>query len=112
MKLLELQKQLFKPPTQERKNCVLFGDGGGAVLLESSRDENGIIDYILKSDGSGAPHLCIKAGGSRYPVSEKTLKNKEHYIHQDGPKVFKFAVTNMADISEKIMKQNRTQSRT
>jgi len=95
---------------KKRENCVLFGDGGGAVLLEPSQDETGIIDYMLKSDGSGGPYLCIKGGGSKNPASMKTLKNNEHYIHQDGPIVFKFAVTNMADISEKIMKKNNLKS--
>ena len=95
----------------ERKNCVLFGDGGGAVLLEPSKDENGIQDYILKSDGSGSDMLCIKAGGSLRPSSKETIKNKEHYIYQEGSSVFKFAVTNMADISEEIMKKNNLLSK-
>ena len=94
----------------ERKNCVLFGDGGGAVLLEPSKDENGIQDYILKSDGSGSDMLCLKAGGSLRPASNETIKNKEHYIYQEGSSVFKFAVTNMADISEEIMKKNNLSS--
>ena len=75
----------------DRKNCVLFGDGGGAVLLEPSKDDNGIQDYILKSDGSGAEMLCLKAGGSLKPASNETIKNKEHYIYQEGSSVFKFA---------------------
>ena len=94
----------------ERKNCVLFGDGGGAVLLEPSKDQNGIQDYILKSDGSGSDMLCLKAGGSLRPASNETIKNKEHYIYQEGSSVFKFAVTNMADISEEIMKKNNLSS--
>ena len=94
----------------ERKNCVLFGDGGGAVLLEPSKDQNGIQDYILKSDGSGSDMLCLKAGGSLRPASNETIKNKEHYIYQEGSSVFKFAVTNMADISEEIMKKNKLSS--
>jgi len=94
----------------ERKNCVLFGDGGGAVLLEPSKDQNGIQDYILKSDGSGSDMLCLKAGGSLRPASNQTIKNKEHYIYQEGSSVFKFAVTNMADISEEIMKKNNLSS--
>ena len=75
----------------ERKNCVLFGDGGGAVLLEPSKDNTGIQDYILKSDGSGGDMLCLKAGGSLRPASIKTIENKEHYIYQEGSSVFKFA---------------------
>jgi len=94
----------------ERKNCVLFGDGGGAVLLEPSKDQNGIQDYILKSDGSGSDMLCLKAGGSLRPASNETIKNKEHYIYQEGSSVFKFAVTNMADVSEEIMKKNNLSS--
>ena len=89
------------------KNCVLFGDGGGAVLLEPSIDNTGIQDHILKSDGSGGEMLCLKAGGSLRPASSETIKNKEHYIYQEGSSVFKFAVTNMADISEEIMLKNK-----
>ena len=95
---------------EERKNCVLFGDGGGAVLLEPSEDETGIQDYLLKSDGSGGDMLCLKAGGSLKPASIETIKNKEHYIYQEGSSVFKFAVTNMADISEEIMNNNNLSS--
>ena len=95
---------------EERKNCVLFGDGGGAVLLEPSEDETGIQDYLLKSDGSGGDMLCLKAGGSLKPASIETIKNKEHYIYQEGSSVFKFAVTNMADISEEIINNNNLSS--
>ena len=94
----------------ERKNCVLFGDGGGAVLLEPSTDDTGIQDHILKSDGSGGEMLCLKAGGSLRPASSETIKNREHYIYQEGSSVFKFAVTNMADISEEIMLKNNLTS--
>ena len=94
----------------DRKNCVLFGDGGGAVLLEPSKDDTGIQDHILKSDGSGGDMLCLKAGGSLRPASLETIKNKEHYIYQEGSSVFKFAVTNMADISEEIMLKNNLTS--
>ena len=94
----------------DRKNCVLFGDGGGAVLLEPSKDDTGIQDHILKSDGSGGEMLCLKAGGSLKPASPETIKNKEHYIYQEGSSVFKFAVTNMADISEEIMLKNNLTS--
>ena len=94
----------------DRKNCILFGDGGGAVLLEPSTDENGIQDYILKSDGSGASMLCLKAGGSLKPASNETIKNKEHFIYQEGSSVFKFAVTKMADVSEEIMINNNLTS--
>ena len=94
----------------DRKNCVLFGDGGGAVLLEPSKDDTGIQDHILKSDGAGGDMLCMKAGGSLRPASLETIKNKEHYIYQEGSSVFKFAVTNMADISEEIMLKNNLTS--
>ncbi|MEC7858231.1 MAG: beta-ketoacyl-ACP synthase III [Bacteroidota bacterium] len=94
----------------ERKNCVLFGDGGGAVLLERSNDDTGIQDYILRSDGSGSDMLCLRGGGSLRPASIETIKNKDHYIYQEGSSVFKFAVTKMADISEEIMKKNNLSS--
>ena len=96
---------------EDRKNCVLFGDGGAAILLEPSEDETGIQDYLLRSDGSGGDMLCLKAGGSLKPASKETIKNKEHYIYQEGSSVFKFAVTNMADISEEIMKKNNLNSK-
>jgi 3-oxoacyl-[acyl-carrier-protein] synthase-3 len=94
----------------ERKNCVLFGDGGGSVLLERSNDDTGIQDYILRSDGSGSDMLCLRGGGSLRPASIETIKNKDHYIYQEGSSVFKFAVTKMADISEEIMKKNNLSS--
>jgi len=90
----------------DRTTCVLFGDGAGAVLLEPSTDENGIMDFILNSDGSGDKFLFMKGGGSRYPSTEETVKNKWHYVFQDGPPVFKFAVTRMADVSAEIMERN------
>ena len=95
---------------EDRKNCVLFGDGGGAVLLEPSIDDTGIQDFILKSDGSGGSMLCLKAGGSKQPASIETINNKEHFIYQEGSSVFKFAVTKMADISEEIMINNKLTS--
>ena len=95
---------------EDRKNCVLFGDGGGAVLLEPSIDDTGIQDFILKSDGSKASMLCLKAGGSKKPASIETINNKEHFIYQEGSSVFKFAVTKMADVSEEIMVNNNLTS--
>jgi len=95
---------------EDRKNCVLFGDGGGAVLLEPSIDDTGIQDFILKSDGSGGSMLCLKAGGSKQPASIETINNKEHFIYQEGSSVFKFAVTKMADVSEEIMLNNNLTS--
>lgn len=91
----------------DRTTCIIFGDGGGAVLLEPSTDENGIIDAIHKSDGTGAEFLKMKAGGSAYPATHETVDAKEHYARQDGATVFKFAVTNMADYAAKIMERNK-----
>jgi 3-oxoacyl-[acyl-carrier-protein] synthase-3 len=90
---------------EDRETCVIFGDGAGAVLLEPSA-KYGIMDFVMRSDGGGAKHLHIKAGGSAKPASHQTIDNKEHYVHQDGQAVFKFAVVNMADISEQVMKRN------
>lgn len=90
----------------DRTTCIIFGDGGGAVLLEPSTDDNGIIDAIHKSDGTGAEFLKMKAGGSAYPATHETIDAKEHYARQDGATVFKFAVTNMADYAAKIMDRN------
>lgn len=90
----------------DRTTCVLFGDGAGAVLLEPTSENEGIIDFMLHSDGSGENHLIMKGGGSRNPASHETIDKKYHYIHQEGPSVFKFAVTNMADAAANIMKKN------
>ncbi|MEO1052688.1 MAG: beta-ketoacyl-ACP synthase III [Bacteroidota bacterium] len=92
----------------DRTTCVLFGDGAGAVLLEPNESGEGILDSILRSDAQyGKEFLYLKAGGSAYPASEETLANSEHYFVQDGPNVFKYAVTNMADVSAEIMEKNR-----
>jgi len=90
----------------DRTTCVIFGDGGGAVLLEPSKDENGIIDSVLKSDGSGQEFLYMKAGGSRNPASLETVKNREHFIFQNGKPVFKAAVTGMASTVTEVMQRN------
>lgn len=90
----------------DRSTCVIFGDGGGAVLLEPSEEGNGVMDSILQSDGAGMTHLHMKGGGSAYPSSQNTIDNRLHYIYQEGQAVFKFAVTNMADVSAAIMKKN------
>jgi len=90
----------------DRTTCVIFGDGAGAVLLEPSEDDNGIVDSILHSDGSGRVHLHQKAGGSVKPPSHRSVDAREHFAFQEGKHVFKFAVTNMADVSEEIMKRN------
>jgi len=91
---------------EDRTTCVIFGDGCGAVLLEPNRDGVGIIDFVLKSDGSGASFLHQKAGGSVNPASHDTVDAKEHFIYQEGKSVFKFAVTNMADVSAEVMERN------
>ncbi|MFM8433485.1 MAG: beta-ketoacyl-ACP synthase III [Bacteroidota bacterium] len=90
----------------DRATCVIFGDGGGAVLLEPNTEGMGILDSILRSDGSGRVYLHQKAGGSVKPASHKTVDAKEHFVFQDGQPVFKFAVTNMADVSAEIMERN------
>jgi len=91
----------------DRATCVIFGDGAGAVLLEPDTDGYGIRDSILRSDGSGRVYLHQKAGGSVKPASHKTVDAGEHYVFQDGQPVFKFAVTNMADVSAEIMEKNK-----
>lgn len=91
----------------DRTTCVIFGDGAGAVLLEPDASGNGIIDSILKSDGVGRTYLHQKAGGSLEPASIESVTAKKHFIYQEGQAVFKFAVTNMADVSAEIMERNR-----
>jgi len=90
----------------DRQTCVIFGDGAGAVLLEPTEDGLGIQDSILKSDGAGRDYLHMKGGGSVKPSTHETVDAKDHYIFQDGKAVFKFAVTNMADVSAEIMERN------
>ena len=94
----------------DRTTCVLFGDGAGAVLLEPNTDGLGVMDYILKSDGSGGEFLKMKAGGSLHPASHETVDAREHFVYQDGQPVFKKAVKSMADVSEEIMKKNNLSS--
>jgi 3-oxoacyl-[acyl-carrier-protein] synthase-3 len=94
----------------DRATCVIFGDGGGAVLLEPNTEGYGILDSILRTDGSGRAHLHQKAGGSLKPASAETVAAKEHYVYQEGQTVFKFAVTNMADVSAEIMERNHLTS--
>ena len=90
----------------DRSTCPIFGDGAGAVLLEASDDENGIIDVTNHVDGAGRKHLHQKAGGSVKPASHETVDAREHYIYQEGQPVFKFAVSNMADIAVEMMNRN------
>lgn len=91
---------------EDRATCIIFGDGGGAVLFEPSEDGLGLQDEYLRSDGIGREHLKIDAGGSLLPASAETVANKQHYVFQDGKTVFKFAVSNMADVCEKVMERN------
>lgn len=95
---------------QDRTTCVIFGDGAGAVLLEPNMEGLGLQDFILHSDGSGREFLVQPAGGSLHPASIETVENRQHYVKQEGQSVFKFAVTNMADVSAKIMEKNNLSS--
>ncbi len=90
----------------DRTTCIIFGDGAGAVLFEPNEEGLGLQDEYLRSDGVGRNFLKMDAGGSILPASEETLKNRQHYVFQDGKSVFKFAVSNMADVSGKIMERN------
>ena len=93
----------------DRNTCVIFGDGGGGVILEPTQKEVGILDAILHIDGSGHKYLTVPAGGSSNPASKETIDNKMHYVYQDGKTVYKFAVKNMADVSKKILDNNNLQ---
>jgi len=90
----------------DRTTCIIFGDGAGAVLFEPNEEGLGFQDEYLRSDGIGREYLKIDAGGSILPPTHETIDNKQHYVYQDGKTVFKFAVSNMADVSDKIMKRN------
>ncbi len=90
----------------DRTTCILFGDGAGAVLLEPNTKGFGLQDSLLRSDGSGGEFLYMKGGGSVRPSSMETVANKEHFVHQEGQSVFKFAVKGMADISYDLMQKN------
>lgn len=95
----------------DRTTCTLFGDAAGAVLLEPTDDDNGIMDYIFHTDGSGRKFLHMKAGGSVRPPSHETVDAREHFVYQEGQSVFKFAVVNMADVAVEIMKRNNLKSK-
>lgn len=95
---------------KDRTTCIIFGDGGAAVLLEPDYEGNGIIDFKLGSDGAGEPYLHMKAGGSRKPASHETVDNEEHYIYQEGQTVFKYAVTQMAEVAAEVMERNQLTS--
>lgn len=91
---------------QDRQTCIIFGDAGTATLLEPTTEDVGVMDSILKSDGSGRVHLNQKAGGSVKPASHASVDAREHFVYQEGKSVFKFAVTNMADVAVEIMEKN------
>ncbi|MFC6099917.1 beta-ketoacyl-ACP synthase III [Olivibacter domesticus] len=95
---------------EDRATCIIFGDGCGAVLLEPNTEGFGVLDAILKSDGSGKDFLNIKAGGSLMPATHQTVDEKLHYAFQEGRTVFKFAVTNMANVAAEIMDRNHLTS--
>jgi len=91
---------------EDRTTCIIFGDGCGCALLEPNEEGLGIQDSILRTDGSGRDFLGMKAGGSVKPATHETIDAREHFAHQEGPTVFKFAVTNMADVAAEIMERN------
>jgi 3-oxoacyl-[acyl-carrier-protein] synthase-3 len=95
---------------QDRTTCVIFGDGAGAVLLEPNTEGLGVQDFILRSDGAGREFLVQPAGGSANPPTHETVEKRLHYVKQEGKQVFKFAVTNMAEVSAEIMDKNNLTS--
>jgi 3-oxoacyl-[acyl-carrier-protein] synthase-3 len=96
----------------DRTTCIIFGDGAGCVLLEPTTEDVGVMDYMLKSDGGGESYLHMKAGGSRMPASHDSVDTRSHYVYQEGSAVYKFAVTNMADISAQLAERNNLTAET
>ncbi len=90
----------------DRTTCIIFGDGAGCVLLEPTTENVGVIDSLLKSDGNGESYLHMKAGGSRIPASHDSVDKRQHFVYQEGSAVYKFAVTNMADVAAQIVERN------
>ena len=90
----------------DRNTCVIFGDGGGGVLLEPTDTDAGVLDSVLHTDGSGSQYLKVPAGGSVHPASKDTIEKKMHYVYQDGKTIFKFAVKKMAEVSKQILDNN------
>ncbi|HCC71381.1 MAG TPA: 3-oxoacyl-ACP synthase [Bacteroidales bacterium] len=95
---------------EDRTTCALFGDASGAVLIEPTTDDVGIIDHLFHTDGSGKNYLYMKAGGSARPASHETVDAREHFVYQEGQTVFKFAVSHMADVAVEVMKRNNLKS--
>lgn len=95
---------------QDRATCVIFGDGCGAVMLEPSEEGLGIQDFLLHADGKGREFLYMPSGGSASPATIETVEKRDHYVKQEGKQVFKFAVTNMAEVSANIMEKNNLSS--
>ena len=91
----------------DRTTCPLFGDGAAAVMVEPTTEPVGIIDHVNYTDGKGRHYLQIKAGGSKRPASHETVDNGEHFVHQDGQTVFKYAVSRMSDVATEIMQRNQ-----
>jgi 3-oxoacyl-[acyl-carrier-protein] synthase-3 len=91
----------------DRNTCIIFGDGAGAVLLEPTTEDLGVMDFIHYSDGSGAQYLHMKAGGSKRPANFKTVENREHFVYQEGKNVFKYAVVKMAEVSLELMNKHQ-----
>jgi 3-oxoacyl-[acyl-carrier-protein] synthase III len=94
----------------DRTTCIIFGDGAGCVLLEPTTEDVGVMDSVLRSDGGGEVYLHMKAGGSRMPASKDTVEKRQHFVYQEGSAVFKFAVTNMADVAAQIAQRNHLTS--
>lgn len=92
---------------EDRTTCIIFGDGAGAVLFEPNTEGYGLQDEYLRSDGTGRQFLKIEAGGSIMPPTEETVREKKHFVRQDGKSVFKFAVSNMAEVSALVMERNK-----
>lgn len=90
----------------DRATCIIFGDGAGAVLFEANSEGLGLQDEVLQTDGIGREFLQVAAGGSQLPASLETIKNRKHYVYQDGRTVFKYAVSKMADMADKILERN------
>ncbi len=90
----------------DRTTCIIFGDGAGCVMLEPTTENIGVMDSILKSDGNGESYLHMKAGGSRIPASHDSVNKRQHFVYQEGSAVYKFAVTNMADVAGQLVERN------